>query len=298
MLGVCYYPEHWPEAIWAEDAQRMRALGLSTVRIGEFAWSRLEPVPGNYDFAWFDRAIDILGEAGLRVVIGTPTATPPKWLVDRDPAMLPVDPRTGRVRGFGSRRHYDFSSEAYRLEAVRITTALARRYGTNRHVAGWQTDNELCCHDTAPSGSDAARDAFRRWCAARYTTIETLNAAWGNVFWSMEYRDFDEIELPILTVTETSPAHRLAWRRFSSDQVIAWHQAMVDAIRAHAKNQWITTTSSPSRKPALTRTRWPKVSISQASTIIRSALPIRCSHRPRPISCARSCAPACPTLLA
>ncbi len=240
MLGVCYYPEHWPEAIWAEDAQRMRALGLSTVRIGEFAWSRLEPVPGNYDFAWFDRAIDILGEAGLRVVIGTPTATPPKWLVDRDPAMLPVDPRTGRVRGFGSRRHYDFSSEAYRLEAVRITTALARRYGTNRHVAGWQTDNELCCHDTAPSGSDAARDAFRRWCAARYTTIETLNAAWGNVFWSMEYRDFDEIELPILTVTETSPAHRLAWRRFSSDQVIAWHQAMVDAIRAHAKNQWIT----------------------------------------------------------
>ena len=240
MLGVCYYPEHWPEAIWAQDAQRMRALGLSTVRIGEFAWSRLEPQPGQYDFGWLDRAIDTLGAAGLKVVLGTPTATPPKWLVDRHPEMLPVDPRTGHVRGFGSRRHYDFSSEVYRREAVRITLALAERYGGNAHVLGWQTDNELCCHDTTLSGSTAARDAFRRWCAERYGTIAALNAAWGNVFWSMEYRDFDEIELPILAVTETSPAHQLAWRRFSSDQVIAWHQAMVDAIRPHAKGQWIT----------------------------------------------------------
>ncbi|MFM9829760.1 MAG: beta-galactosidase [Sphingomonas sp.] len=240
MLGVCYYPEHWPEAIWADDARRMRALGLSTVRIGEFAWSRLEPQPGHYDFAWFDRAIQTLGAAGLKVVIGTPTATPPKWIIDRHPEILAVDPHTGHVRGFGSRRHYDFSSEVYRHEAVWITTALAERYGQNPHVIGWQTDNELCCHETTLSGSMAARDAFRRWCAARYGTIDALNTAWGNVFWSMEYRDFDEIDLPILAVTETNPAHRLAWRRFSSDQVIAWHQAMVDAIRAHAKGQWIT----------------------------------------------------------
>ena len=240
MLGVCYYPEHWPEARWAQDAAKMRELGLTTVRIGEFAWGRMEPDPGRYEFEWLDRAIETLGAAGMRVVIGTPTATPPKWLIDAHPEILPVDIHTGTVRGFGSRRHYDFSSEVYLAESLRITTVLAERYGANRHVIGWQTDNELCCHDTAPSGSPAARDAFRRWCAERYGTAEALNAAWGNVFWSMEYRSFDEIELPILAVTETSPAHRLAYRRFTSDQVAKWHAAMVAIIRSHAQGQWVT----------------------------------------------------------
>src|SRR5689334_9618525 len=97
MLGVCYYPEHWPRSLWAQDAQRMRALGLSYVRIGEFAWSRLEPSPGVWRFEWLDEAIAVLGAAGLRVVLGTPTATPPKWLIDRHPDILPLDPQTGRT---------------------------------------------------------------------------------------------------------------------------------------------------------------------------------------------------------
>ena len=167
MLGVCYYPEHWPQDLWAADAARMVALGLTYVRIGEFAWSRIEPSPGLFDFGWMDRAIDTLGAAGLKVVIGTPTATPPKWLIDLHPDILPVDPATGRTRGFGSRRHYDFSSTVYRDHANRITTAIAERYGHHPAVVGWQTDNELCCHDTALSASPAARDAFRAWCAAR-----------------------------------------------------------------------------------------------------------------------------------
>jgi beta-galactosidase len=96
-LGVCYYPEHWDEAVWAEDARRMADLGLSWVRIGEFAWSRLEPSPGRLSWDWLDRAMDVLGAAGLKVVLGTPTATPPRWLVDRMPDMLPVD-RHGRPR--------------------------------------------------------------------------------------------------------------------------------------------------------------------------------------------------------
>ena len=90
-LGVCYYPEHWPVARWSEDARRMREIGLSVVRVGEFAWSRLEPSPGAYDFGWLRRAIDTLRDAGLEVVLGTPTATPPKWLVDSMPDMLAVD---------------------------------------------------------------------------------------------------------------------------------------------------------------------------------------------------------------
>ncbi|PTT71420.1 beta-galactosidase, partial [Pseudomonas sp. HMWF010] len=151
MLGVCYYPEQWPTSLWREDARKMKALGLTYVRIGEFAWSRFEPDPGVYDFAWFDEIVAILNEAGLKVVIGTPTATPPKWLIDRHPDILPVDPLTGRVRGFGSRRHYDFSSQTYLRECERIVLALAERYGRHPGVAGWQTDNELSCHDTTLS---------------------------------------------------------------------------------------------------------------------------------------------------
>lgn len=240
MLGVCYYPEHWPEDDWEADARMMAELGLTYVRIGEFAWSRFEPRRGVMDFDWFDRAIATLGKAGLKVVIGTPTATPPKWLVDEMPDILPVDPDSGTVRGFGSRRHYDFSSEAYLAEALRITEALARRYGRNPDVAGWQTDNELCCHDTALSASPVARHAFRQWCAQRYQSIERLNRDWGNVFWSMEYGSFDAIELPFGAVCETNPAHRLAFRRFTSDQVVRFNRLQVEVIRQHAPDQFVT----------------------------------------------------------
>ena len=124
MLGVCYYPEHWPETNWADDARRMADIGIRYVRIGEFSWSVLEPQPGDLQWGWLDRAIDTLAGTGLRIVLGTPTATPPKWLIDRYPEILAVD-REGRPRRFGSRRHYCFSSAVYRGESRRITEAMA-----------------------------------------------------------------------------------------------------------------------------------------------------------------------------
>ncbi|MEZ5872345.1 MAG: beta-galactosidase [Nitratireductor sp.] len=232
-LGICYYPEHWPEELWADDARRMAELGIRHVRIGEFAWSRIEPSRGRFRFDWLDRAIDTLHAAGLEVVLGTPTATPPKWLVDEMPDMLPVD-REGRTRGFGSRRHYCFSHPGYRIECRRIVGELARRYGTHPAVTAWQTDNEFDCHATTLSWSSAARTAFREWLAQRYQSPEALNRAWGNVFWSMEIADFSEIELPNLTVTEANPAHHMDFRRFSSEQVESFNRLQVDIIRAHS----------------------------------------------------------------
>ncbi|WP_172293901.1 beta-galactosidase [Pseudoruegeria sp. HB172150] len=231
-LGVCYYPEHWPEENWPDDARRMAETGLTWVRIGEFAWSRLEPVPERLEFDWLDRAIDVLGEAGLKVVLGTPTATPPRWMLDKHPDMLALDAE-GRPRGFGSRRHYCFSHEGYMKECRRIVTLLAERYGRNPYVQAWQTDNEYGCHDTVLSYSKAAEKAFRDWCAQRYQSPEALNRAWGNVFWSMEYADFSQVGLPNLTVTEANPAHAMAFRRFSSDQVVRFNRVQVDVLRRH-----------------------------------------------------------------
>jgi len=231
--GVCYYPEHWPEARWREDAAHMRRLGLSLVRIGEFAWSRLESPDGTLHMDWLQRAIDTLHEAGLQVVLGTPTATPPAWLCARHPGLHAIDEH-GRERGFGSRRHYCFSYTPYHDECRRIVTALATRFGDHPGVVAWQTDNEYGCHDTVLSYSAAAVAGFRHWCARRYNGIEGLNAAWGNVFWSMEYTAFDEIGAPSGAVTETNPAHRLAYWRYCSEQVVTFDRLQVDIIRKHS----------------------------------------------------------------
>ncbi|WP_299503157.1 beta-galactosidase [uncultured Roseobacter sp.] len=230
-LGTCYYPEHWPEEMWAQDAANMIAAGITWVRIGEFAWSRMEPTPGNFTFDWLDRAIERLSAAGLNIILGTPTCTPPRWMLDRFPDMLAVDAQ-GQPRKFGSRRHYCFSHAGYRAASGQIAEVLGDRYGRDPRIHGWQIDNEYGCHDTVLSYSDAAREAFRLWLQNRYDDINALNAAWGNVFWSMEYRAFDEIDLPNLTVTQANPSHELAFRRFSSDQVVAYHAVQVAALRA------------------------------------------------------------------
>ena len=232
-LGVCYYPEHWPESKWESDARRMAEMGIARVRIAEFAWSRIEPEPGRYEWAWLDRAMSTLAGHGLEVVLGTPTASPPKWLVDAHPEILPVR-RDGSAMQFGSRRHYDISSPIYREHCARIVGEMTKRYGMHPAVVAWQTDNEFGCHDTLPSYTTAARQRFRRWLAGRYATIGALNEAWGNVFWSMEYRSFDEIELPNRTPTDANPSHVLDFRRFQSDEVGSFHALQAELIRKHA----------------------------------------------------------------
>lgn len=229
-LGVCYYPEHWAEARWKQDAQEMAALGITFVRIGEFAWSRIEPCDGQYDWEWLDRAVDILGAAGLQIMLGTPTATPPRWMLTKFPDMLAYDV-DGRPRGFGSRRHYCMSHEGYKGACAKITRDMGERYADFPHVHSWQIDNEYGCHETILSYSPAAAIAFQKWLLEKYETIDTLNTAWGNVFWSMEYRAFDEIGLPNLTVTEPNPSHVMDFRRFSSDQTVAFNKVQAEVLR-------------------------------------------------------------------
>ena len=239
MLGVCYYPEQWPEEVWREDAAAMRAIGITFVRIGEFAWSRLEPEADRFEFGWLDRAIAVLGGAGLRVVLCTPTATPPKWLVDDHPDILPVD-QQGRSRGFGSRRHSSFSSRTWWAQTRRITTVLAERYGTHEAIAGWQIDNEFGCHDTVLSYGPEDLAAFRDWLRDHYQDGEVIDAAWGNVFWSMEVRDINWVSLPSGAVTEINPAARLAYWRFSSEQVVRYGAMQADILRAHSPGRFVT----------------------------------------------------------
>ncbi len=239
-LGVCYYPEHWPPERWAADARQMREAGLSLVRLADFAWSMMEPEEGAFTWQWLDEAIAALAAEGLRVVLCTPTASPPPWISRAQPEILLVDEQ-GRRRRHGSRRHYCPNSPAYHEHTRRIVRAMAERYGTHPAVVAWQIDNEFGCHYTARCYCDACAAAFRRWLAARYGAIDALNQAWGNVFWSQVYNDWSEIEPPNLTVAGPNPSHALDYYRFASDSYVAYERMQFDILRPLVGDSLITT---------------------------------------------------------
>jgi beta-galactosidase len=160
--------------------------------MGEGAWSVWEPEEGHYDFALFDRALELCQKHELKAIMGTPTYTPPAWLTERYPEVL----RTrfdGTPLVHGSRRHYNYTSPVYREKSRAITEALAQHYQTHPAVIGWQIDNELNCHlDVSFATSD--HDAFRVWCQERYRTLDALNQAWGTAFWSQTHSNLSESE--------------------------------------------------------------------------------------------------------
>lgn len=238
-LGVCDYPEHVPWEEWRHYPERQKSMGLSYVRIAEFAWSRMEPGEGVFDWQWLDEAVETIAAAGLYVVMCTPTATPPAWLIRKHPEILPIG-SDGHVRNFGSRKHYDHASPIYREHSRRITRAIAERYGKHPAVAGWQTDNEWGCHSSTRSYGGASRIAFRTWLEQKYTSLDALNDAWGNVFWSQEYSSWDQIDPPNCTVTEPNPSHVLDFYRFASDMVRDFQDEQLTILRELSPGRWIT----------------------------------------------------------
>ena len=136
LFGVDYYPEHWEKSEWKEHARLLREGNFNVVRIAEFAWGRLEPNEGRFDFSWLDEAVETLAAEGIRVILGTPTAAPPRWLVKKYDVYL--RDKYGRVRGYGSRRECCANNRYYQERSRVIVEQLAKHYGKNPHVAAWQ----------------------------------------------------------------------------------------------------------------------------------------------------------------
>ncbi len=191
-FGAAYYPEHWSLAQWPQDIRLMQQAGVNVVRMGEFAWSSLEPSEGQFEFSWLDDAIGLLSQAGIDTVLGTPTAAPPAWLVEKYPQILPLD-ETGRRVQFGNRCHYCVNSSEFHQATTRIVQAMADHFGAHPQVIGWQIDNEYnrVCY------CDHCRQLFQQFLAEKYGSLDELNRRWTTAYWSQTYSDWQQIPIPV-----------------------------------------------------------------------------------------------------
>ena len=258
-LGAAYYPDYLStqpqltrrvdtgkiEALTtedrlAEDFKRMNRQGIHTIRMGEFSWSSVETRRNEFHPERFLSALDLALKYNLRVIFCTPTATPPKWLIDEHPDILPVT-RTGDRIPFGSRRHYDFHHPVYLAESARISHYYAETFGRHPAVVGWQTDNEFGCHNSVFVFTEHAARAFQHWLAQKFSgRIGDLNEAWFTPFWSQGYTSFEQIELPFSSWTDQNPHLELDFRRFSNAAVSAFQSAQVDILREQSPGRFIT----------------------------------------------------------
>ncbi len=232
-LGASYYPEHWPEERWPEDIRLMREAGFTVARLGEFAWSSMEPAAGDFRLDWLERAISQLATAGIKTVLGTPTAGPPAWLTAQYPDMLAVD-EYGRRAQHGNRCHYCVNSPEFHAASERMVKAMAERFGPNPDVIGWQIDNEFhrVCY------CDRCRRLFQDFLQARYGSLDALNERWSTAYWSQTYSAWEQIPIPI---GAHNPGLMLEFKHFITASYRQFQKLQVDAIRPHIpEGVWIT----------------------------------------------------------
>jgi len=242
LYGVSYYPEHKSIEELNHDLILLKASGINTVRMGEFAWCRFEPTKGEYHFEWLDRVVEELGKAGIKTVICTPTACPPAWMIENEPDILYTDNR-GITRPFGGRRHYCYNNETYRNYSAIIANKIGEHYGKNPYIAGFQIDNEPAQEGTGRCCCPTCKDKFRKWLNEKYGSIEEFNIRSGGIFWSQEYTSFSQINPPVNTIEVgaqqqiqafyENPTVRLEFERFSSDSQIEYQNIQTVMLKKH-----------------------------------------------------------------
>jgi beta-galactosidase len=249
-FGVDYYPEQWvfpyggtadqPEAQWQRDAELMATAGFNVVRIGEFSWGLCEPEDGKFDFGWLKRVMDVLGERGIQVVLGTPTAAPPVWLVQKHPEVLAIDEH-GLTRHAGTRRAACLNSEVYWNYSKRLVENMARALGRHPQLIAWQIDNSLGGNFTEAAFNEDARRDWHGWLEAKYETVARLNEQMGLRHWGQIVSAFDQVPMPMTAPAQHNPALVLDWNRFCSDTIVQFVKMQADILHELTPQCPVTT---------------------------------------------------------
>lgn len=245
-LGTAYYPEYNKRKEWDKDFEKIQAAGIKRVRMAEFSWSLTQPEKGVFNWTWMDESIELAAKFGLEIVLGTPTACPPIWLVEEYPEVLPVN-REGRRSGFGARQHRCYNSPAYLKYSQIIVEAMAERYGKHPNVVAWQIDNELGGEQKKCYCSNC-RKAFQESLENKYSTIEELNDRWDNHFWSNDYQNWSQIPVPMKFASDMlmkhHPSLELEFFRFSSDSIIKFSNMQASILRKYTDKPVTTNTDT------------------------------------------------------
>ena len=212
----------------------MKAAGFNIVRLAEFAWSLMEPEEG---ISISNGSIGqlLFWPQKIDVVLGTPTAAPPPWLMSKQADLFIVN-QDGRRLTYGLRREYCPNNPLYHQHTKQIVTKMAAHYADNPAVIGWQIDNEFGdrCY------CEICRGAFQHWLQNRYGSLDELNGKWGTIFWSHVYTDWSQIPAPLNTARSHNPGLALDYKRFMSDTYRAYQKSQIDIIRQHTTEQFIT----------------------------------------------------------
>ena len=237
--GVVYYPEHWDRELWEKDADLMKETGVKIVRLAEFAWCRMEPEDGVFDFTWLDEAVKIFADRDIEVVLCTPTSCPPLWLYEKHPETIMVG-EDGHTIATGIRGHRCVGNPTMLAYTRRIVEEMARHYAGNPAITAWQIDNELEAYFCF---CEHCNEQFRQWLREKYGTLEAVNKAYGNIVWSGEYSAWSQIQPPYGDKPHAwlNSAMMLDYCRFASDKVIAYSNLQKDILRKYFPDTPITT---------------------------------------------------------
>ena len=232
--GGDYNPDQWLEypEVFEEDVRLMKEANVNCVSLGIFAWAALEPEEGRYELDWLDHIITRLGEEDIQVVLATPSGAMPNWLTQKYPEVMQVQ-ADGKRNLPGKRHNFCYTSPVMREKITAIDRVLAERFGTRKNVILWHISNELggnfgdsTCH------CELCQEAFRQWLKKKYGTLEKLNSAWWNHFWSHTYTDWSQIHSPGPYGETTSTALVLDWRRFSTEQISSFCELEIQTVKA------------------------------------------------------------------
>ena len=236
--GGDYNPDQWldcPE-ILKEDIRLMKEAAVNCVSVGIFAWSRLEPEEGVYDFDWLQKVMDSLYENGIYTILATPSGAKPAWMAQKYPEIRRVS--SDMIRELQGRRHnHCYTSPIYRQKVHQMDSALAQRFAKHPGVILWHLSNEFGGECFCP----LCQQAFREWLKQKYKTLDALNKAWYTDFWSHRYTDWSQVEAPVPSGETAVHALNLDWKRFVTHQTVEFTQAEKDAVKAVAPEIPVTT---------------------------------------------------------